>query len=72
LLGREIRQHVEREDELRAKCAAFELQLAGKDESLAQTGARVAEEEVSEAAAEESGNRLSACEVSSLAAETLA
>jgi hypothetical protein len=71
LPGGEIRQSVEREDGLKSKCPAFELQVMGIGESLAQTEARLAEEKASGAAAEESGSRLSACEASSLAAEAL-
>ncbi|MGO8928892.1 MAG: response regulator [Limisphaerales bacterium] len=52
LLEGEIRQHVEREDGLRAKCAAFELQLTRISESLVESRARAAAEETSRAAAE--------------------
>jgi chromosome segregation ATPase len=52
LLESEVRRHVEREDGLKAKCAAFELHLARINESLAQTRATVAEEEASRLAAE--------------------
>jgi chromosome segregation ATPase len=52
LLEGEIRQHVEREDGLRGKCAAFELQLTRISECLVESRARAAAEETSRAAAE--------------------
>ena len=103
LLEGELRQHIEHEDELKAKSAALELQVARIGESLAQTRARVADEEARRAAIEgrvdelsqlqiaagrelverarrekelrhkleEGAKRLSDCEASLLAAETL-
>jgi hypothetical protein len=58
LLGGKIWQSVEREDGLKSKCPAFELQVMGISESLAQTEVRLAGEKASAAAAEESGSRL--------------
>ena len=48
----ELRKHIEHEDGLKAKCTAFELQLVRIGESLAQTRAKVADEEASRAAIE--------------------
>jgi chromosome segregation ATPase len=63
LLEGEIRQHVEREDALKANCAAFELQLTRIGESLAQTRARVDAEEASRAAAEARVEELSQLQI---------
>jgi chromosome segregation ATPase len=63
LLKSEVRRHVEREDGLKAKCTAFELQLTRIDQTLAQTRARVAAEEAGRAAAEDRVEALSQLQI---------
>ena len=58
-----LKQHVEREDGLQIKCAAFELHLTRIGESLAQTRARVAEEEAGRAAAQDRVEALSQLQI---------